>query len=285
MTTLLQQSSRGALEYNFTSLYMWRHAYRLQAAEHMGRLIVVSDPDDPMYLYPDGPGPIEPYIEALYEDAKARGAGLAFWVLLDEHKEQLEKAYPGKFDIAPDRSQADYLYTAESLITLRGKKLSSKRNHINRFMSTFRDYRYEPITKNNIREVHEMDRLWCEENYGYQTESLTKEENAVDQVLHNYFDLPVDGGLLRVGEKVVAFTLGEPLNDTTYLMHIEKALDAYPGAYQMINQLFAEAHFEGYTYVNREDDAGDEGLRRAKLSYDPVRLVTKYCGRLIGDTL
>lgn len=285
MTRLLEQSSRGSLEYNFTSLYMWRHAYGLRAAEHMGRLIVVSNPDDPKYLFPDGPGPIEPYVEALYEDAKLRGAKLAFWVLLDEHKEQLEKAYPGKFEIVADRDQSDYVYTAESLITLRGKKLSSKRNHINRFMTTFRNFHYEPITKSNIREVHEMDAFWCEENYGYQTESLTKEENAVDQVLHNYFELPVTGGLLRVGEKVVAFTLGEPLNQITYLMHIEKALDAYPGAYQMINQAFAETHFEGFTYVNREDDAGDEGLRRAKLSYEPAYLVTKYFGRLIGDTL
>lgn len=285
MTERLKQSSRGALEYNFTSLFMWRHAYALQAADYKGRLIVASNPDNPKYLFPDGPGPIEPYVEALYEDAKARGARLAFWVLLDEHKEQLERAYPGKFDILEDRDQADYLYTAESLITLRGKKLSAKRNHINRFMSTFRNFSYEPITKDNIREVLEMDQLWCEENCGYQTESLTKEENAVDQVLHNYFDLHVTGGLLRVNDKVVAFTLGEPLNGNTYLMHIEKALDAYPGAYQMINQMFAEANFEGFAYVNREDDAGDEGLRRAKLSYDPVQLVTKYFGQLKGDSL
>ncbi len=282
---MFQQSPRGALEYNFTSLFMWRHAYRLQATEHLGRLIVVSDPDDPKYLFPDGPGPIEPYIEALYKDACARGARLAFWVLLDEHREQLERAYPGKFTVITDRDAYDYVYLADSLITLRGKKLSSKRNHLNHFLSTFRDYTYEPITRHNIQEVLEMDRLWCEENYGYQTESLTSEENAVDQVLHNFFELDVTGGLLRVGAKVVAFTLGEPLNDTTYLMHIEKALNAYPGAYQAINQMFAEANTQGYTYINREDDAGDEGLRRAKLSYDPVHLVAKSYGYLAADSL
>jgi hypothetical protein len=282
---LLQQSPRGALEYNFTSLFMWRHAYRLQATEHLGRLIVVSDPDDPKYLFPDGPGPIEPYIEALYKDACARGTRLAFWVLLDEHREQLERAYPGKFTVIADRDAYDYVYLADSLITLRGKKLSSKRNHLNRFLNTFRDYTYEPITRHNIREVLEMNQQWCEENYGYQTESLTSEENAVDQVLHNVFELDVTGGLLRVGAKVVAYTLGEPLNDNTYLMHIEKALNAYPGAYQAINQMFAEANTQGYTYINREDDAGDEGLRQAKLSYDPVHLVAKSYGYLAADSL
>ena len=282
---MLQQSPRGALEYNFTSLFMWRHAYRLQATEHLGRLIVVSDPSDPKYLFPDGPGPIEPYIEALYKDACARGARLAFWVLLDEHREQLERAYPGKFTVIADRDAYDYVYLADSLITLRGKKLSSKRNHLNRFLNTFRDYTYEPITRHNIREVLEMNQQWCEENYGYQTESLTSEENAVDQVLHNVFELDVTGGLLRVGAKVVAYTLGEPLNDNTYLMHIEKALNAYPGAYQAINQMFAEANTQGYTYINREDDAGDEGLRQAKLSYDPVHLVAKSYGYLAADSL
>lgn len=285
MTRLLAQSPRGALEYNFTSLFMWRSAYRLQAAEHMGRLIVVSDPLDPKYLFPDGPGPIEPYVEALYADARARGSRLAFWVLLDEHKAQLEQAYPGRFEIIPERNEFDYVYSAESLITLKGRKLASKRNHINRFISTFRDYSYEPLTQDNLPQVLEMDRLWCEENHNYQTESLTSEENGVEQVLRNFSDLSVTGGVLRVGGKVVAFTLGEPLNDDTYLMHIEKALDAYPGAYQMINQAFAEAHFGGYAWVNREDDAGDEGLRRAKLSYEPARLVSKYYGRLITDTL
>ena len=264
---------------------MWRHAYRLQATEHLGRLIVVSDPDDPKYLFPDGPGPIEPYIEALYKDACARGTRLAFWVLLDEHREQLERAYPGKITVIADRDAYDYVYLADSLITLRGKKLSSKRNHLNRFLNTFRDYTYEPITRHNIREVLEMNQQWCEENYGYQTESLTSEENAVDQVLHNVFELDVTGGLLRVGAKVVAYTLGEPLNDNTYLMHIEKALNAYPGAYQAINQMFAEANTQGYTYINREDDAGDEGLRQAKLSYDPVHLVAKSYGYLAADSL
>lgn len=285
ITSCLTQSRRASLEYNFTSIFIWQHAFKLRAAESCGRLIVLSDPDNPSYLFPDSPGPIEPVVETLYRDAAARGVPLRFNVVLEEDKARLEQAYPNQFEFTANRDEYDYVYASENLITLKGRKLSSKRNHLNHFMVTYRDWAYEPITPQNIGEARGMEPAWQEENAIYINESLEMEAIAVDLALNHFFELGLTGGLLRVGGKAVAFTMGEPLNDTTYLVHIEKALAEYAGAYQMINREFAETNCASYPYINREDDAGDEGLRRAKLSYDPAFLVTKYKAQLIGDRL
>ena len=96
-------------------------------------------------------------------------------------------------------------------------------------------------------------------------------------------ELELKGGILRVGGEIVAFTLGEPVSDDTFVVHIEKAHAQVRGAYQMINQQFLAHEVADYTYVNREDDTGDEGLRKAKLSYRPAFLVEKGTVTLKGD--
>ena len=181
---------------------------------------------------------------------------------------------------ADDRSvdgvqQGDYVYESEKLATLSGKKLHGKRNHINKFKQVNEDWSYEKITKENIEECFQMALQWRIENGCEADEEKNAEMCVTLNSLRLYEELELTGGLLRVNGKVVAFTLGEEVSDDTFVVHIEKAFAEIQGAYPMINQQFVEHECMKYKYINREEDTGAEGLRKAKLSYRPVFLVEK----------
>jgi hypothetical protein len=186
---------------------------------------------------------------------------------------------PGAFDFEESRDDADYVYLTERLSTLSGKKLQPKRNHISRFKDN-PDWRYEDISEENIEDCLIMSKDWCEKYNCEDSQDLDDEYCAVRQALQHYFTLGFDGGLIRREGKVVAFTIGEPLNNSAYVVHIEKAYHDIQGAYPLINQEFVLRNCQDYTYVNREEDTGDLGLRQAKLSYGPDILLTKYTATL-----
>lgn len=282
MDKALKAGHRSALEYSFTSNFIWRKVYNLSAARFEDRLIIMSDPENPSFIFPSGAGPVDQVVRALYGYCHERGKPLIFNTLVNEDRDKLESAFPGKFRIIPDRNDFDYYYEAERMITLSGKKLSAKRNHINRFMMNNPDWSYEAITRENIMDARKMSLEWCKSAGCREDESLFLESCAVEQAFGHFFDLGLTGGLLKAGGRVIAFAMGEPLNEDTYLIHIEKAFYEIQGAYQMINQLFAQENCRGHKYINREDDAGDEGLRKAKLSYDPVFLMEKSSAELIA---
>lgn len=276
MADLLQKGHRGALEYNFTSNFIWRNIYHLQKAEMNGFLVVrSSEGENVSYIFPSGEGDVKPVINALIAHHGQAGTALRFNTVLPQDQETLEALYPGQFEFTELRDAYDYVYTAESLRTLTGKKLAAKRNHINRFVENNPDWAYEDITPDNLMEVREMSREWCRIAGCRDNEELYDESCAVEQAFKHYEGLQLQGGLIRAGGRIVAFSMGEPLSDDTYVVHIEKAFYDIQGAYQIINREFARARTEGYEYVNREDDAGDEGLRKAKLSYNPAFLVEK----------
>lgn len=276
MTDCLKAGHRGSLEYSFTSNFIWREVYKLQVARFEGYAVVMSDPEAPTFIFPLGAGPLLPVLQALMDYTRGRGIPLCFNTLLEEDKARLEALFPGQFEVREIRDAFDYIYETGRLAELPGKKLSSKRNHINKFLMENRDWTFEEITRDNIEEAHRMSREWCRRAGCMDSPGLFEESCAVEQAFEHFFDLKLDGGLLRVAGKVVAFSMGDALNEDVYLAHIEKAFDDIPGLYQMINQQFVRRFAMGHKFVNREDDTGDEGLRRAKLSYDPVYLVAKY---------
>ena len=282
MDQLLKNGHRGALEYNFTSNFIWLEVYKPQAARFEARLGVMSNPDNPSFIFPSGQGPVEPVVHAINDYVKALGKPLVFNTLLNEDREKLEQAFPDKFLVEPDRNDYDYVYESKRLISLSGKKLSSKRNHINKFYMENPSWSFEAITRDNLEDAHKMSLEWCLQAGCRDNDSLFDESCAVEQAFKHYFDLGLTGGLLKAGGRTIAFAMGEELNEDTFIIHIEKAFYEYPGAYQMINQQFVEAFAKDYSLVNREDDAGDEGLRRAKLSYDPTMLVEKSSATLIA---
>ena len=281
MDEILRSTQRDAAEYSFTTTYIWRHIYHYKVSRIENYLIILSDMKHPTYFFPMGSGPIKPVLDEMIADAKGRGSALMLNAVLPEAKAELEALYPDKFEFALERNSADYVYSAQSLTTLVGKKLSGKRNHINRFLENNPEWAYEPLTEKNMDEAREMDDAWCRQAGCTDDDGLRQETCAVLQAFKHFFDLKMDGGLLRAGGKVVAFSMGDPLSETTYHVHFEKAFAEVQGAYPMINKQFVIHNCENYLYVNREDDAGDEGLRKAKLSYVPLRLIEKYSAKYI----
>lgn len=278
MQPLYDKSSFHSEEYSFTFTYMWRNILAYRATE-LGGFLVLKSETDQSYLYPPGSGDVKPVIEAMIADAKASGHGFTFFTVLAEQRKLLEVLFPGQFEFEAIPKYDDYIYDAQSLITLRGKKLHSKRNHINRFKAEYPNWSYEAVTPQNMPEVIAMSRDWCRRSM-CESKSLQHECEALDSALHDYFSLGLDGGLIRVDGKVAAFSMGDKLTHDTYLVHVEKAYTEYGGSYAIINQQFAEHNCADYTYINREDDSGDEGLRKAKMSYYPVMRTEKYEARL-----
>ena len=174
-----------------------------------------------------------------------------------------------------DRDEADYVYEREKLATLAGKKLHGKRNHINKFKSLYEDWTYESLNDENVEDCFQMALKWRNQNGCDEDHEKNAEMCVTLNSLRLYKELGMVGGIIRVAGKIVAFCIGEPVSEDTFVVHIEKAFPDIEGAYPMINQQFVLHECMEYQYVNREEDTGAEGLRKAKLSYRPVFLVEK----------
>ncbi len=232
-----------------------------------------------IYTCPVGTGDKKAVIEALVADAEENGVPFHLRGLLKDDAAQLETLFPDRFEITENRDEFDYIYSVEALTNLTGKKYSAKRNHIARFLDR-PNWAYEHITQQNIAECVQMSKEWCKLHGCGDDPSLEKELCAVSTALTHFFALKLKGGLLRLDGKVIAFTIAEPLSSDTYNIHIEKAFSEIQGAYQMINRQFLIHNCQTFQYVNREEDMGDEGLRKVKLSYRPEILLEKYTATL-----
>lgn len=278
MQPLLDASSYRSEEYSFTFSYLWRDIFRYQVARMDDFLLLrsVREKHPVSYLFPPGKGDIRPVLEALLADSEAKGESLTFHAMTAEGKLLLEETMPGKFQFITLTDYFDYVYEAEKLITLSGKKLSNKRNHINRFVENNPDWRFEPIGGENIAEVIAMNEEWKQRHIDDHSSSFAQESDAVDEAIRDFQRLGMDGGLIRAGGEVVAFSIGDRLTNDTYLVHIEKAYSDVQGAYAIINREFAAHYCNDYRYINREDASGQAGLIKAKESYRPVFLVEKF---------
>ncbi len=199
--------------------------------------------------------------------------------ILKEEYEMIERWYPGKYQMDSRRQDSDYVYMREKLATLSGKKLHGKRNHIHRFEENYPDWSYEPITDDNVEECARMAMKWClqncaDEEQNWEYDKIDESKLVINAIRHRDA-LGMKGGALRAAGEIIAITLGEPLTQDTFVIHFEKAFSNVQGAYPMINREFVRNELEEYTYVNREEDLGDEGLRKAKLSYRPEFLIEK----------
>lgn len=280
---LAERKLRGC-ERTFANVYLWARFYNLGWAEIMGTAVFrMGEEGAYSYTYPIGSGDRKAVIELLREDSREKGYPFRLHAISEGEWQELDQYFPGVFQIEWPRDVEDYVYETEKLIQLSGKKYHSKKNHINQFKATYEDWSYERITDDNVEECFQMALGWRNAN-GCEDDPEKNQEMCVAlNSLRLYKELGLIGGLLRVDGEVVAFTLGEPVCDDTFVVHIEKARAEVRGAYTMINQQFLEHEVSSYTYVNREDDTGDEGLRQAKLSYKPIFMVEKGIATLKGD--
>lgn len=265
----------------FVDLFMWRSHYGTQICFLDGFLLVKMQPVDgghECYLAPVGQGDLGAALDALEADAKERGIPLTIVSIAEPMIERIEAVRPGRFVFAHDSEDGDdYIYLADKLRTLSGKKLQSKRNLVNRFLAAYEGrWRYEDITPETTREAYAFHLKWCIQNGCAHDRDFEGETCAIVQALENFCALDLRGGLLKLDGEVIAFTLGCRASEDMYVVQIEKADHDIAGAYQMINQQFVLHNCDEVEYVNREEDLGLEGLRKAKRSYYPVMHGVKY---------
>jgi hypothetical protein len=264
-------------ELTFSNLFMWRAHYGFQWSMYKDWLLVISSTEahSAYALPPVGP---PSRTNATYE--------ILSW-LKDEkgekapHIERADKRLLSEiersehFVVETTRNHYDYVYRSNDLITLPGKKYHAKKNYINRFQRTY-TFTYEPLTDNHIRSCLELIEIWCGLRRCTEDMSLLGEWEAIGEALANFRDLELHGGVIVINGRVEAFTMGELLNDTTAVVHTEKANPDIRELYAIINQKFVEQEWHTIPYINREQDLGEHGLRKAKLSYHPDHLVEKF---------
>lgn len=277
---LLEAEDSPACEYNFDNIYLWSRAYPQQILRVADRLVVrISGNLGPCHLFPAGRGPLEPALAAARQDAAAQGVPLTLVCVTAQQRQRLEAEYPGRFRFEEDRDGYDYLYDVNRLADLPGKKLHGKRNHIHRFDERFPDWMFLPITRELVPECVELERQWAAARQEDADDTLTEESVAVIEALYHMDELALEGGLIRAEGRAVAFSLGSLTTPACFDVHFEKAFGDIQGAYPAINREMARMVRQRHPQVrwlNREDDLGLEGLRKAKLSYYPDILLEKY---------
>lgn len=265
-------------ERTFVNVFLWSRQYPVKWAVIEDALVFKSEDENHVsFAFPAGEDEnVKRALKVMEAYSKEKGYPFSMYNVTPDNFEKLEAWYPGRFQIEYVRDDADYVYESEKLAALPGKKLHSKRNHVNKFKAVYGNrWGYESISKENIEECFQMALRWRNDNGCEEDIEKNAEMCVTLNSLRLFEELELVGGVLRVDGEIVAFTIGEPISLDTFVVHIEKAYAEIPGAYNMINQQFVEHECMGYQYVNREEDTGAEGLRRAKLSYRPVFLVEK----------
>jgi hypothetical protein len=262
-------------ELTFTNLFIWRHHYQPAWLEWEGCILIIFHPQKgSIYgLSPFGPGDKKSALEVLCKEIAKQTADVRICRAGEEFV--TNHVDPGKYAVVSDRENSDYVYLAKDLINLSGNKYHRKKNHLNQFIKNYA-FEYHSLNRELVRRVLGMQEAWCQIRECVVKPDLLAEDFAVREALTYFEELGYQGGAILINSVVEAFSLGEPLNEDTAVIHIEKANPEILGLYAAINRLFCLNAWSNFTYINREQDMGSEGLRKAKESYYPHHMVNKY---------
>ncbi|MBE6662656.1 MAG: DUF2156 domain-containing protein [Ruminococcaceae bacterium] len=281
----LSESGERGCEFSFANLYLWG----MQNFAHLhGQILIFSQFGRArIYPYPVGNGDKRAAIEAILADAHERGIRCRITGLSDAAMNELEALFPGRFRFQCSDGSSDYVYDINDLADLKGKKYHAKRNHLNRFTEAFPNYRVEELNEQNLPRVKQMAEDWYQTRLAEDPNSdFHFEREALQKALLDYRALDMEGLVLLDGEEILAFTLASRLSGDTFDVHFEKARADIQGAYAAINCHMARHIREKYPevrYLDREEDMGIEGLRRAKLSYYPHHRIQKCSATLMEE--
>lgn len=270
-------------QFNFTNLFMWRIPYHVRWCEENGVLYMTCEWEGTlMAMQPFGP-------EEKMQEATDRylayfqeiGRPLLFVGLESGYAEFLEQYKGASFDIREDRDNFDYVYLVEKLISLSGRKLHSKKNHLNAFRKMYPQAEYLAITEEIIPACRVELESWYQMRLTDEPDDpfIDWERRAILEVFDDYEYFGLRGGAIRLDGRIIAFTFGEQLNTDSVVVHVEKADPNIRGAYPAINQGYVANNWSAMTYINREEDMGHEGLRKAKESYKPEKMIRKFNAR------
>ncbi len=273
-------------EYCFTTLYMWQHIYKTSYFIGNEFAIIMAEYEGNSFsiLPLAKKEKLSKAVEFIVECFKHRKESIYFRGITKEVVDLLENKYPNRFKYTEERDLFDYIYDAKNLRTLKGRKNTKKRNHINYFIKEYDGrYEYKQLDETNFDECINLMKKWSENKEGDEDfeDTLNGEIVGMNKVFENYPKLKdklrISG--IYIDGKLEAFTMGEMLNESMAVIHTEKANPKIRGLYAYINQQFLVNDFSDAEFVNREDDLGIPGLRKAKLSYHPIRFVEKYTVR------
>lgn len=265
-------SKIAASEYSFINLWAWAQEFGLEWAWENS--IVWIRQTRPYTVFWAPVGSVE---DTLWKEemGKLGVRNPSFIRVPQELVTVWENHFAGQIDILEARGQWDYLYAVKELVELSGNRYHKKKNLLNQFRKR-NDYEYIDINPQIIKQTREMQERWCVWRDCQSSETLSAENRAIDRVLGSWEELRNNiGGALMVNGKIVAFCIAEKFTSDTLIIHFEKGFTEFAGIYQAINQMFLAAH-KDFAFVNREQDLDEEGLRKAKLSYHPIRFVRKY---------
>lgn len=277
---MVHDSACRNCDLNFMNLFSWRFLYDTEVAVYKHWLLFRFKADGHnAYMAPVGNGDWRDIVTEMQTDAKALGHPFLMLGVCDTPVACLEEAMPGYFYAKADRNFSDYIYLRESLATLAGKKMQAKRNFANRFARLYPDYRFEPLQPSHFGECMELALRWTSEKHTPAEPSRytwQAERQSIQTVFDHWDALDGQGGTIWIGNRLAAFTYGAPVNHDTFDICAEKADAAYEGIYATLCRDFARSIPPAYTYINREEDLGIDGLRQSKLSYHPYMLLHKY---------
>ena len=282
---ILMASPVRGCEYSFANLFLWgrqhivfTHGCVAFFSHFYGRSV---------YPYPIGTGDKKAVIEAILHDAKMRGIPCRLTGLTDADREELENWFPGVFHLRTVRNSFDYVYDIHDLADLKGRKFQKKRNHFNRFKAEHPNYQVVEINACNMGLAQRMVDEWYRTRIKEDPEGDYLLENiAMARAFQNYGWLGLEGIMLMDEGKVLAVTIGSRMSKNTFDIHFEKALENVDGAYAAVNCEFARflrLKYPEAEFLDREEDMGLEGLRKAKLSYNPHHLTQKHWAYVAED--
>ena len=258
------------------SIVMWRTYFDTEFAVENGSLFLKFGHDVNMetaFNMPLG-GDRKAALEKIRDYCQKNNIAPLFFSVLEDEFDDLRAVF-GECEIIPDRDWSDYLYDAQDLVTYKGRRFNGQRNHLNKFKSLYPHYKFEEITTKNTDKIREFLAEYTKNN-PKEDATAKAEIGMIYELLDNYELYALFGAFISVDEKVVAFSVGEKVGDTLFT-HIEKANISYNGVYQaMVNDFAKRFVSEEINFINREEDVGDEGLRRSKLSYHPTKILEKH---------
>lgn len=270
-------------EYTFGSIYIWHTAYSTKIAHYKDFFICRWGRNNYSYSLPIGKGDFKDAVVQIIEDARELGIKPVIYGVTESYKAMLDTEFPNQFKYTYDDGCNDYIYGSEDLAELRGKKYHGKRNHIANFKRNNPDWSFEEITEDNIADCIELHSNWIYEKDDNDSDYSLEFESVLTG-FENYKKLGFKGGIIRINSKAIAYTYGEKGANGCFVSHFEKAPADIQGAYAIINQEFAKRiAADGFEFINREEDLGLEGLRKAKQSYHPALWLKKESAEYIGD--
>ena len=272
-------SGTMASDASFANIYLLRNKYSTKISRYKDFIIRKYSGKGARcgYTFPLGKGDVAKALAEIEKDAKECGERLQFAFVTEEQKEVLENAMPARFCYSSDAGDSDYIYLRSELASLSGKAFHKKKNHFSKFVRTYPDYKYYEIGACNIYDAQKVADAWYYEHLQDEDASQLAEYKAIKEALDNFEELGLIGGIIYVNDSPCDMTIASKINENTVDVHFEKAVGEYAlnGGYAAINKLFSEK-LDGVTWLNREEDIGIEGLRKAKLSYRPKIMLKKY---------